>query len=116
MTVLVDGETREIPGLSAEERLAMLKADLNRTGNFPGDDTFLQFYMNAAMIHLSRSGIKDDEASPDYDALLVSTAAWIYRKRVSGEAEPDFLRRMRHDYLIHHAYRPAPERRRDDGP
>ena len=37
-----------------------------------------------------------------YLQILVSRAAWVYRKRVTGEAEPLFLRRMVSDYKLSH--------------
>ena len=36
----------------------------------------------------------------DYGMAVVGTAAWIYRKRISGEAEPAYLRRLRLDLLL----------------
>lgn len=79
--------------------LRLLKADLNRTGNFPGDDEYLTHLLNAASGHLSQQGVRDD-GSDTYAQILVGTAAWIYRKRVTGEAEPQYLRRMRIDYKL----------------
>lgn len=36
----------------------------------------------------------------DYGQTVIGTAAWIYRKRISGEAEPAYLRRLRKDLLL----------------
>lgn len=48
---------------------------------------------------LTRQGIVDD-GSQDYFQTVVGTAAWMYRKRISGEAEPEYLRRLRKDLLL----------------
>lgn len=88
----------EIPDADALA-LASLKADLNRTGNFPGDDNYLLTLIAAARDWLNRQGVRDDD-TPSYRLILVSTAAWIYRKRVTGDAQPAFLRRMIHDFKL----------------
>lgn len=81
--------------------LAMLKADLNRTGNFPSDNDYLRSLIAAAREWLEREGVRDDGGAM-YRQILSSRAAWIYRKRVTGEAEPNFLRRMVADWKIAH--------------
>lgn len=82
--------------------LALLKADLNRTGNFPSDNEYLSALISASRQWLERAGVPDD-GGPMYQQILASRAAWIYRKRVTGEAEPQFLRRMIADYKISRA-------------
>lgn len=77
----------------------MLKNDLQRTGPLPGDEDYLPFLIDAAEASLSRQGIRDD-GSLDYTQTVVGTAAWMYRKRINGEAEPEYLRRMRKDLLL----------------
>lgn len=79
--------------------LASLKADLNRAGNFPSDNAYLTSLVAAARQWLAVQGVRDD-GSDFYRQILVSRAAWIYRKRVTGEAEPTFLRRMVMDFKI----------------
>lgn len=78
--------------------LQLLKLDLQRIGIELGDDEYLNTLLLAAKQHLSRQGI---ETVPDYDYTMavVGTAAWMYRKRITGEAEPAYLRQMRHDIL-----------------
>lgn len=78
-----------------ELRLQLLKLDLQRMGDLP-DGPLLANYLGAAASNLNRQGIPDD-GSEDYTALLVGTAAWMYRKRITGEGEPKYLRRMRLD-------------------
>ena len=73
--------------------LELLKMDLQRIGKLP-DELLVLNYLDAAISDLARQGIKDDNSS-DYIALVVGTASWMYRKRISGEAEPKYLRRMR---------------------
>lgn len=79
--------------------LTSLKADLNRSGNFPDDDNYLLNLIKSARAWLVRQGVVDDE-SDDFGLILSSTAAWIYRKRITGESEPVFLKRMRHDFIV----------------
>lgn len=79
--------------------LAMLKHDLQRTAEIPGDGEYLPSLISAARASLTRQGILDD-GSMDYAQTVVGTAAWIYRKRISGESEPQYLRRLRLDLLL----------------
>lgn len=85
--------------MSDAEWLVLLKQDLQRTGTIPGEDGYLMHLLQAAQASLERQGVRPD-GTADYDQLVISTAAWLYRKRVSGEAEPQFLRRMRLDCII----------------
>lgn len=79
--------------------LSMLRCDLQRTGDLPGDADYLPFLLKTARASLTRQGIRDD-GTMDYAQTVVGTAAWIYRKRISGEAEPQYLRRLRKDLLL----------------
>ncbi len=79
--------------------LALLKLDLQRTADLPGDAEYLPSLLETAQASLTRQGIKDD-GSMDYGQTVVGTAAWIYRKRINGEAEPAYLRRLRLDLLL----------------
>lgn len=79
--------------------LALLKLDLQRTGDLPGDPQYLPFLLTAAKANLKREGIQDD-GSADYAQAVIGTAAWLYRKRITGETEPAYLRRMRLDLLL----------------
>lgn len=79
--------------------LTLLKLDLQRTADLPGDAEYLPALIDTAQASLSRQGIKDD-GSMDYGQTVVGTAAWIYRKRINGEAEPAYLRRLRLDLLL----------------
>lgn len=78
-----------------ELRMQLLKLDLQRIGELP-DAPLLESFLGAAASNLRRQRITDD-GSEDYTELVVGTAAWMYRKRISGEAEPKYLRRMRLD-------------------
>lgn len=79
--------------------LLLLQRDLQRTGPLPGDDIYLSSLLDAAEANLTRQGIRNDD-SADYVQAVVGTAAWIYRKRINGEAEPAYLRRLRLDLLL----------------
>lgn len=86
---------------SDELILASLKADLNRTGNFPGDDDYLSGLISGSREWLAAQGVRDD-GSASYRLILVGQAAYIYRKRVTGESQPHYLRRMLHDWKLSH--------------
>lgn len=79
--------------------LLLLRQDLQRTASLPLEDTYLLHLLQAARASLERQGARDD-GSPDWDQVVISTAAWLYRKRITGEAEPQFLRRMRLDMIV----------------
>lgn len=81
--------------LNAPEALVLLKLDLQRFGGIDlPDDMLLQSYINAAVRNLDRENVKND-GSADYVSLVVGTASWIYRKRITGLDEPKYVRRMR---------------------
>ena len=79
--------------------LALLKIDLQRMGANLGDEAYLNLLLGASKTNLTRQGIKE-VTEDDYIQLVVGTASWMYRKRISGEGEPAYLRRLRHDLLI----------------
>ncbi len=79
--------------------LLLLRQDLQRTGSITGESDYLTHLLQAAKASLRRQGVQED-GSADYDQAVVSTAAWLYRKRITGEAEPRFLRRMRLDLIV----------------
>ncbi len=79
--------------------LTLLKFDLNRGGAELGDDVYLRSLLRAARDSLARQGIVEDN-SDEYMQLAVGTAAWMYRKRINGEAEPNYLRRLRHNLIV----------------
>lgn len=79
--------------------ILLLRQDLQRTASLPLEDTYLTQLLQAARASLERQGARDDGA-PDWDQAVISTAAWLYRKRITGEAEPKFLRRMRLDLIV----------------
>nr|DAL51018.1 MAG TPA_asm: head-tail connector protein [Caudoviricetes sp.] len=78
--------------------LELLKFDLQRNGVVLGDDVYLTSLLNAAQASITRQGIAET-ADEDYIQAVVGTAAWMYRKRVTGEAEPAYLKRLRLDLL-----------------
>lgn len=80
------------------EALELLKFDLQRGGVELGDEVYLMSLLYAAEQNLTRQGI---QPCGDYDYIqaVVGTAAWMYRKRINGESEPAYLRRLRLDLL-----------------
>lgn len=91
------------------DKLLLLRQDLQRTGTIlgPGEDLYLKQLLFAAQASLERQGALPD-GTADYDQMVISTAAWMYRKRITGEAEPQFLRRMRLDCIISQRGRGGP--------
>ena len=87
------------PAMDEAAMLSLLKLDLQRTGDLPGDPEYLPSLLAAAKANLTRQGIQDD-GTMDYAQTVVGTAAWIYRKRITGEAEPAYVRRFRLDLLL----------------
>ncbi len=82
-----------------ETMLSMLRLDLQRTAELPGDKEYFPALIATAKASLARQGIRDD-GTMDYCQAVAGTAAWIYRKRINGEAEPAYLRRLRLDLLL----------------
>lgn len=64
--------------MTAEERLAMLKHDLQRSTST--QDTYLSALLNQAQQAMFREGIFDDN-SVDYDMAVVDYASFLFRKR-----------------------------------
>ena len=79
--------------------LELLRHDLQRLGTLPGDDEYLTHLLRAAKSSLERQGIRPEEGE-DWAQTVIGTAAWIYRKRITGESEPMYLRRMRLDLIV----------------
>lgn len=86
-------------GMFESQALDILKIDLQRLGTLPGDNIYLLSMIRAAKSNLERQGIVENDEE-DYLQLVVGTAAWMYRKRINGESEPIYLKRIRHDLLI----------------
>lgn len=64
--------------MTAEERLTMLKHDLQRSTST--QDTYLSALLNQAQQAMFREGIFDDN-SVDYDMAVVDYASFLFRKR-----------------------------------
>lgn len=81
--------------------LMLLRQDLQRTSPFqlPGENTYLIHLLQAAKASLERQGARQEDRADWYQA-VIATAAWMYRKRITGEAEPQYLRRMRLDLIV----------------
>lgn len=79
--------------------LKLLRHDLQRTGTLSDDNDYLTHLLQAARSSLERQGILPED-NEDYAQTVIGTAAWLYRKRITGEAEPQYLRRMRLDLII----------------
>lgn len=64
--------------MTAEERLNMLKHDLQRSTST--QDVYLSALLNQAQQAMFREGILDDN-SVDYDMAVVDYASFLFRKR-----------------------------------
>ena len=73
----------------------LLRADLNRLGERPDDD-YLKTLLRAARLDLERRGVDVE----DYQTLIVGTASWMYSKRRTGEAMPQYLRSLKNSILF----------------
>ncbi len=85
--------------MDEKSMLLLLRQDLQRTGCFPGEETYLRHLLQAAQASLERQGARQEDGEDWYQA-VIATAAWMYRKRITGEAEPQYLRRMRLDLIV----------------
>ena len=87
--------------MDEKSMLMLLRQDLQRTAPcpLPGEDTYLLHLLQAARASLERQGAREEDSGDWYQA-VIATAAWMYRKRITGEAEPKYLRRMRLDLIV----------------
>lgn len=74
---------------NAAELLTALKIDLGITATVY--DTRLTAYLEAAQAQMTREGITL-QSSVDDDTLTIMYAAWMWRRRDSGEGMPRMLR------------------------
>ncbi len=74
---------------NAAELLTALKIDLGITATVY--DTRLAAYLEAAQAQMTREGITL-QSSVDDDTLTIMYAAWMWRRRDSGEGMPRMLR------------------------
>lgn len=83
--------------------LTLLRQDLQRAAAdpLPGEDEYLTHLLLAAKTSLERQGCRKlDLTDDDWYQTVIATAAWMYRKRITGESEPQYLRRMRLDLIV----------------
>ncbi len=78
--------------------LAQLKVDLGITTE--AYDNRLTQYLNAAAGQIAREGITLDLSSADDALLQVMYAAWMWRRRDSGEGMPRMLRYQMNNRLF----------------
>lgn len=73
------------------DRLTMLKIDLGISAEVY--DQRLTRYLQAAQTEIEREGITFPPEPPvDDEELIISYAAWMWRKRATGEEMPRMLR------------------------
>lgn len=78
--------------------LAQLKVDLGITTD--AYDNRLTQYLNAAAGQIAREGITLDTSKADDVLLQVMYAAWMWRRRDSGEGMPRMLRYQMNNRLF----------------
>lgn len=78
--------------------LAQLKVDLGITTD--AYDNRLTQYLNAAAGQIAREGITLDLSNADDALLQVMYAAWMWRRRDSGEGMPRMLRYQMNNRLF----------------
>lgn len=77
--------------MSTETMLQMLKIDLGITTNLY--DERLQQYLQTAQAEIAREGVSLSPSASVPDAnLIVQYAAWMWRKRDTGEGIPRMIR------------------------
>ena len=86
--------------MSREERLVMLKHDLQRTQKFTAQDGYLLALLDDAEAKISEEGIVLQDTVRD-GMLQVNYAAYLYRKRADSEGVmPRSLRRSLNQRLL----------------
>lgn len=84
--------------MTDQQTLVWLKADLQLMTS--ANDVLLLHLIDAAKAAIEREGIQAD-GSEDYDAIVVSYAAYLFRKRAASETSmPRFLRWMMNNILM----------------
>ena len=84
--------------MTDQQTLVLVKADLQLMTS--ANDVLLLHLIDAAKAAIEREGIQAD-GSADYDAIVVSYAAYLFRKRAASEtAMPRFLRWMMNNILV----------------
>lgn len=70
--------------------LTMLKVDLGITTD--AYDERLNQYLESAKSMISREGVFLDETAPEDMQIIVMYAAWLWRRRDTGEGMPRMIR------------------------
>ena len=84
--------------MTDQQTLILVKADLQLMTS--ANDVLLLHLIDAAKAAIEREGIQAD-GSADYDAIVVSYAAYLFRKRAASETSmPRFLRWMMNNILV----------------
>ena len=84
--------------MTDQQTLILVKADLQLMTS--ANDVLLLHLIDAAKAAIEREGIQAD-GSADYDAIVVSYAAYLFRKRAASETTmPRFLRWMMNNILV----------------
>ena len=83
--------------MTAQERLTALKVDLGIVTT-AYDDRLAQ-YLTTAEQEVNREGVADDSTAA-YNNLVIQYAAWMWRRRDSGEGMPRMLRFWLHNFKL----------------
>lgn len=69
--------------MTAQEKLTILKSDLQMLTSV--NDAYLTYLLTAAEAAINREGVINDTTA-DYEACVISYAAWLFRKRAASTA------------------------------
>lgn len=76
--------------MTEAERLAALKVDLGITAT--AYDERLKQYLSVAAENITNEGVALDYSRYDHNQIVIMYAAWMWRKRESGQGMPRMVR------------------------
>ena len=85
--------------MTEAEMLDALKIDLGITAN--AYDTRLAQYIESAKKAIEREGVKLDLTDIDHVQTVIMYAAWMWRKRDTGEGMPRMVRYQLNNLIFH---------------
>lgn len=86
--------------MSTTTRTALLRADLGLIAPPESVVSYLDTLLAQAEDLLRREGLRLEPDLPEDDALVASTAAWLYRRRASGVDDSGMPRMLRYQINV----------------
>lgn len=99
--------------MTAEQMVNMLKVDLGITST--AYDERLQQYIETAGAEIEREGAHIDPDRIDHSNLVIMYAAWMWRKRDTGEGMPRMIRYALNNLVFSQKMDTESEEVQDDG-